>query len=43
MPPVSSDYRGHDASSIVDASLTMVLGGDMLVMAWYDNGVGLEL
>jgi glyceraldehyde-3-phosphate dehydrogenase (NAD(P)) len=24
---VSSDYRGHDASSIVDASLTMVMGG----------------
>jgi len=38
LPLVSSDYRGHDASSIVDASLTMVLGGDMLkVMAWYDN------
>jgi len=30
LPLVSSDYRGHDASSIVDASLTMVLGGDML-------------
>lgn len=38
---VSSDYRGHDASSIVDASLTMVLGGDMVkVMAWYDNEWG---
>ncbi|MGA9377266.1 MAG: type I glyceraldehyde-3-phosphate dehydrogenase [Phormidium sp.] len=38
---VSSDYRGHDASSIVDASLTMVMGGDMLkVVAWYDNEWG---
>lgn len=38
---VSSDYRGHDASSIVDASLTMVMGGDMMkVMAWYDNEWG---
>ena len=38
---VSSDYKGHDASSIVDASLTMVMGGDMVkVMAWYDNEWG---
>jgi glyceraldehyde-3-phosphate dehydrogenase (NAD(P)) len=38
---VSSDYRGHDASSIVDASLTMVMDGDMVkVMAWYDNEWG---
>jgi glyceraldehyde-3-phosphate dehydrogenase (NAD(P)) len=38
---VSSDYRGHDASSIVDASLTMVMGGDMVkVIAWYDNEWG---
>ncbi len=38
---VSSDYRGHDASSIVDASLTIVMGGDMVkVMAWYDNEWG---
>jgi len=38
---VSSDYRGHDASSIVDASLTMVMGGDMVkVVAWYDNEWG---
>ena len=38
---VSCDYRGHDASSIVDASLTMVMGGDMLkVVAWYDNEWG---
>lgn len=38
---VSSDYQGTDASSIVDASLTMVMGGDMVkVMAWYDNEWG---
>ncbi len=38
---VSSDYRGTDASSIVDASLTMVMEGDMVkVVAWYDNEWG---
>lgn len=38
---VSSDYRGHDASSIVDAKLTMVMGGDLMkVVAWYDNEWG---
>jgi glyceraldehyde-3-phosphate dehydrogenase (NAD(P)) len=38
---VSSDYRGHDASSIIDASLTMVMGGNMVkVVAWYDNEWG---
>jgi glyceraldehyde-3-phosphate dehydrogenase (NAD(P)) len=38
---VSSDYRGHDASSIIDSSLTMVMGGDMVkVVAWYDNEWG---
>lgn len=41
LPLVSSDYRGYDASSIVDASLTMVMGNDMVkVMAWYDNEWG---
>jgi glyceraldehyde-3-phosphate dehydrogenase (NAD(P)) len=41
LPLVSSDYRGHDASSIVDASLTMVLDGDLVkVIAWYDNEWG---
>ena len=40
-PLVSTDYKGHDASSIVDASLTMVMGGDMVkVVAWYDNEWG---
>ncbi len=41
LPLVSSDYQGHDASSIVDASLTMVMGNDLVkVMAWYDNEWG---
>ena len=40
-PLVSTDYRGHNASSIVDGELTAVLGGDMVkVMAWYDNEWG---
>ena len=38
---VSSDYRGTDASSIVDANLTMVMGNDLVkVIAWYDNEWG---
>lgn len=38
---VSGDYKGHDCSSIVDASLTMVMGGNMVkVVAWYDNEWG---
>ncbi len=41
LPLVSCDYRGTDDSSIVDASLTMVMGGDMVkVVAWYDNEWG---
>jgi glyceraldehyde-3-phosphate dehydrogenase (NAD(P)) len=41
LPLVSSDYQGHDASSIVDSSLTLVMGNDMVkVMAWYDNEWG---
>jgi glyceraldehyde-3-phosphate dehydrogenase (NAD(P)) len=41
LPLVSSDYQGTDCSSIVDASLTMVMGGDMVkVVAWYDNEWG---
>ncbi|MEM7715696.1 MAG: type I glyceraldehyde-3-phosphate dehydrogenase [Cyanobacteria bacterium P01_A01_bin.68] len=41
LPLVSSDYKGSDTSSVVDASLTMVMGGDMVkVMAWYDNEWG---
>jgi len=41
LPLVSIDYRGTDASSIVDSSLTMVMGGNMVkVVAWYDNEWG---
>lgn len=41
LPLVSSDYRGADVSTIVDASLTMVMDGDMVkVIAWYDNEWG---
>lgn len=41
LPLVSSDYRGTDESSIVDASLTMVMDGDLVkVIAWYDNEWG---
>ncbi|NJN49595.1 MAG: type I glyceraldehyde-3-phosphate dehydrogenase, partial [Alkalinema sp. RL_2_19] len=40
-PLVSSDHVGTDESSIVDAALTLVMGGDMIkVMAWYDNEWG---
>lgn len=38
---VSSDYQGSDASSIIDSSLTIVMGNDLVkVMAWYDNEWG---
>lgn len=38
---VSGDYRGTNESSIVDASLTMVMDGDMVkVVSWYDNEWG---
>ncbi len=41
LPLVSCDYRGSNASSIVDASLTMVMDGDLVkVVAWYDNEWG---
>ena len=40
-PLVSSDFRGHPASSIVDALSTTVLEGKMAkVLAWYDNEWG---
>lgn len=40
-PLVSCDHRGADESSIIDASLTMVMGDDMVkVVAWYDNEWG---
>jgi len=41
LPLVSCDYRGTNESSIVDASLTLVMDGDMVkVIAWYDNEWG---
>ncbi|HUD44433.1 MAG TPA: type I glyceraldehyde-3-phosphate dehydrogenase [Patescibacteria group bacterium] len=40
-PVVSSDIIGNSHSSIVDLSLTQVVGGDMVkVIAWYDNEYG---
>lgn len=40
-PLVSSDFRGHPASAIVDALSTIVLDGKMVkVIAWYDNEWG---
>lgn len=41
LPLVSGDYRGTDESSIIDASLTMMMGSNMLkIIAWYDNEWG---
>jgi len=38
---VSMDFKGNPASSIVDASSTMVIAGNMVkVLAWYDNEWG---
>jgi glyceraldehyde 3-phosphate dehydrogenase len=40
-PLVSTDFRGDDRSSIIDAASTMVLAGTMVkVIAWYDNEWG---
>jgi glyceraldehyde 3-phosphate dehydrogenase (phosphorylating) len=40
-PLVSSDFRGDDRSSIIDAASTMSLGGNFVkVIAWYDNEWG---
>nr|GME00679.1 Glyceraldehyde-3-phosphate dehydrogenase B, chloroplastic [Ipomoea batatas] len=40
-PLVSVDFRCTDVSSTIDASLTMVMGDDMVkVVAWYDNEWG---
>jgi glyceraldehyde 3-phosphate dehydrogenase len=40
-PLVSTDFRGDERSSIIDAESTMVLGGSMVkVIAWYDNEWG---
>ncbi len=38
---VSIDFNGSSYSSIVDAELTNVMGGNLVkVMAWYDNEMG---
>ncbi|MGE5652925.1 MAG: type I glyceraldehyde-3-phosphate dehydrogenase [Bacillota bacterium] len=38
---VSVDFKGSNYSSIVDAELTMVMGGNQVkVVAWYDNEWG---
>lgn len=38
---VSMDFKGDDRSSIVDAELTMVIGGNLFkVVSWYDNEWG---
>ena len=40
-PVVSSDIVGRSESSIVDLSLTNVVGGNLLkVISWYDNEWG---
>jgi glyceraldehyde 3-phosphate dehydrogenase (phosphorylating) len=40
-PLVSIDYRGDSRSSIVDAPMTLVVGGNCVkVIAWYDNEWG---
>jgi len=40
-PLVSIDYKGDPRSSIVDAALTNVIGGNLAkVVAWYDNEWG---
>jgi len=40
-PLVSSDIIGNSHSSVVDLSLTQVVGGNMLkIIAWYDNEYG---
>ncbi len=40
-PLVSKDFTGNPASSIVDAALTDVIGGNLVkVFAWYDNEWG---
>ena len=40
-PLVSMDYKGDTRSSIVDAALTKVMGGNMVkVLSWYDNEWG---
>jgi glyceraldehyde 3-phosphate dehydrogenase len=38
---VSSDFKGDPRSSIVDAPMTLVVGGNCVkVISWYDNEWG---
>ncbi len=37
---VSSDFKGDERSSIVDAPLTKVVGNSVKVLSWYDNEWG---
>ena len=40
-PLVSMDFNGNNLSSIVDASLTTAMDGNMVkVISWYDNETG---
>ena len=40
-PLTSIDFKGNQLSSIVDADLTMAIGGNMAkVISWYDNEFG---
>ncbi len=40
-PLVSMDFKGDERSSIVDADLTSVMGGNMVkIVSWYDNEWG---
>ena len=41
---MSVDFRCTDVSTTIDASLTMVMGDDMVkVVSWYDNEWGYRL
>ncbi|QNG27694.1 type I glyceraldehyde-3-phosphate dehydrogenase [Synechococcus sp. HK01-R] len=41
LPLVSTDHAGTDESTIVDAELTKVMGGDQVkILSWYDNEWG---
>jgi len=40
-PLVSCDFNGEQRSSVVDASCTSVVGGNLVkILAWYDNEWG---
>lgn len=40
-PLVSMDYKGNPHSSVIDADLTNVIGGNMVkIVTWYDNEWG---